>query len=113
MKGKTWLLLILALAPALLAACGPRENCAESYDDGKTNLARICIDGEKYDFGEPIHITFTVTNISDEPLTLDGGDEPAFPSRLECPPASARWRPQCSCRACLWHLRPVATKPTP
>ncbi|HIP96942.1 MAG TPA: hypothetical protein EYH32_06990, partial [Anaerolineae bacterium] len=71
----TWLSLSLALA--LLAACGPRENCAQSHDprDARTNrytrTLRICTDKKKYDFGEPVHITFTVTNISDETLEFD------------------------------------------
>ena len=83
MKTKPWLLLLLALALALLAACGPRKNCAESYDDRKTNLARICTNKKEYDFGEPIYITFTVTNVSDEPLVLNGGEKAAIDIRVQ------------------------------
>ncbi len=75
--------LLIVIASVLLAACGPRENCGHSYDDDRTNLAQICTDKKEYDFGEPIHITFTVTNISDNPLTLDGGDGPAIDIRVE------------------------------
>ena len=75
--------LLIVLASVLLAACGPRENCAQSHDPRNTRTLRICIDKKKYNFGEPIHITFTVTNISDEPFTLDGGDEPAIDIRVE------------------------------
>lgn len=81
MKTRPWLLLLLALT--LLAACGPKENCAEAHNDDRTYRLHICTDKEKYDFGAPISITFTVTNISDEPLTLDGGDEPAMDIYVE------------------------------
>lgn len=82
MKEKSRLLLLLALALALLTACGTRENCAVSHDPGRTRAFRICTDKRKYDFGEPIHITFTVTNISDETLEWNGGDEPAMDIRI-------------------------------
>jgi hypothetical protein len=86
MKRKTCLLLILALALTLLAACGPKENCAEAHNDDRTYRLHMCTDKEKYDFGEPVSIIFTVTNVSDESLTLDGGDEPALDIciRSEC-----------------------------
>jgi hypothetical protein len=69
---------LLALALPLLNACEPRENCAEGHDPLNTHQMRICADKKEYDFGVPISITFTVTNVSDEPLTLDGGDQPAL-----------------------------------
>ena len=78
MKTKPWLLLLLALALALLTTCGPKQNCAESHDPRNTRTLRICTDKKKYDFGEPVHITFTVTNISDETLEFDGGDKPVI-----------------------------------
>ncbi len=87
MNRKTWLpVIILApvfLTACFLAACGPKENCAQSHDPRNTRTLWICINGEKYDFAEPIHITFTVTNISDDPLTLDDGDKPAIDIRVE------------------------------
>ena len=76
MNRNNWLLVILVLV--LLAACGPRENCMAGHDPLSTHQMRICADKEKYDFGAPIHVTFTVTNISDQPLVLDGGDEAAI-----------------------------------
>ncbi len=87
MKGKTWLLLIVVLASALLAvcllvACGgsaePEENCAEGHDPRNTRTLRICTDKVVYDFGEPVYITFTVTNVSDQSLTWDSGDRAAM-----------------------------------
>jgi hypothetical protein len=77
-KGKYWLLLILAFALALLVACGMQENCAEAHNDDRTYRLHVCTDREKYDFGETVYITFTVTNVSDQPVTLNGGDEPAI-----------------------------------
>ncbi len=87
MNKKTWLRLII-LAPALLISCllttcngsraEPEENCAEGYNDDKTYLSRICVDKAVYDFGEPVHISFVVTNVSDQPLTWDGGDSAAM-----------------------------------
>lgn len=93
MKTKPWLLLLLVIGPMLLAACllvacasgsaGPNENCAESYNDDETILARICTDKVVYDFGEPVYITFTLTSISDhQPLALDGDDGPALDIRV-------------------------------
>ncbi len=92
MNKKTWLL-VIALAPVFLTACllasEPRENCAESHDPRNTRTLRICTDNDfrdMYEFGDPVHITFTVTNISDERLVLDGGDKPALDIciRREC-----------------------------
>jgi hypothetical protein len=42
MKRTTCLLLILALALTLLAACGPKENCAEAHNDDRTYRLQIC-----------------------------------------------------------------------
>jgi hypothetical protein len=83
MRRKIYLLCLLFLVPTFLAACGPRENCAQSHDPRNTRTLRICIDKEKYDFPEPIHITFTVTNISDETIEFNGGDKPALDIRVE------------------------------
>ncbi len=84
MNKKTWLL-VVTLAPVFLTACllasEPRENCAESHDPRNTRTLRICTDNDfrdMYEFGESVYITFTVTNISDERLVLDGGDKPAL-----------------------------------
>ncbi len=87
MNKKTWLL-VVTLAPVCLTACllaagEPRENCAESHDPRNTRTLQICTDKSEYDFGEPIYITFTVTNISDEPLVWNGGDEPAVDIHVE------------------------------
>ena len=77
MKKCLWLpVAILVLAS--LPACGPREHCGESHDSKYTRTLKICTDKETYDCGEPIHITFTITNVSSEDLVLDGGDEPAL-----------------------------------
>lgn len=78
MKGKYRLLLILALALALLVACGLQENCAEAHNDDRTYRLYVCTDKKKYDFGETVYSTFAVTNVSDQPVTLNGGDEPAI-----------------------------------
>lgn len=83
MKRKIYLLCLLFLVPTFLAACGTRENCEVAHNDDRTYELHICIEKRKYDFPEPIHITFTVTNISDQPLTLDGGDKPALDIRVE------------------------------
>ena len=77
----TWLSLALALA--LLTTCGPKQNCAESHNDDRTRRSRICTNKKKYDFGEPIYITFTVTNVSDEPLVLNGGEKAAIDIRVQ------------------------------
>lgn len=83
MKANPRLLLLLALALTLLGACGLRKNCEVIHDPRRTRTLRICTDKKKYDFGEPIHITFTVTNLSDETLEFNGGDKAALDIRVE------------------------------
>ena len=82
MKRILHLLLLLVSVPMLLSACGPRKNCAESHDPRNTRTLQICTDKKSYDFGEPVHITFTVTNISTETLEFNGGDKAVIDIRI-------------------------------
>jgi len=79
------LLWVLPLV-GVLTACGGGEKksyCEESQDPSGALQLRICTDGFRYDFAEPVHILFTVTNISDAAVTLDGGEGPAVDIRVE------------------------------
>lgn len=83
MKGKTRCLLIVA-AVLLLTACDQsKENCEQKDGPEHTWQAKICTDDDRYDFGEPIRITLTVANVSNQPLTLEGGDRPALDIRVQ------------------------------
>ncbi|MEJ5312455.1 MAG: hypothetical protein WHX52_22040 [Anaerolineae bacterium] len=35
---------------------------------------QLCMDKREYQYGEPVHIRWQIRNISDSPITLDGGD---------------------------------------
>ncbi len=87
MKRILHLLLLLVSVPMLLSACGWRKNCEVAHNDDRTYTLRICTDKKSYDFGEPVHITFTVTNISTETLEWDGGDKPV----MDIEAGNAQW----------------------
>ncbi len=79
-----WLPIILILI--FLICCIPmarvgfelwRPNCETTYNGERTIRSQICTNKKSYDFGEPIYITFTITNVSREPQVLDGGDRSA------------------------------------
>ncbi|MCP4536057.1 MAG: hypothetical protein GY832_02825 [Chloroflexi bacterium] len=78
-----FLILLTILALWLSDLLGLSKNCDVAHNDRKTYASQICTDKKKYDFGEPIHITFTVTNISDETLDFNGGDKPALDILVE------------------------------
>ena len=88
MKNSLWLLVTILILVSLLACESPeRENCAEDHDPEYTHTVRLCTDKDTYDFGEPVHITCTVTNVSDETIVFDGGEEPA----LDIQYGEAKW----------------------
>lgn len=77
-----WVLLLLGT----LVACGGGEQksyCEDSQDPSGVLQMHICTDGFRYDFGDAVQITFSVTNISGAAVTLDGGQEPAVDIRAE------------------------------
>jgi hypothetical protein len=42
----------------------PQPHCSVSQDGSRTREYTMCTDKQKYEFGEPIHITFTIKYIS-------------------------------------------------
>ena len=72
MKRK-WIWIGLLIAVLVCAVAGgvlwwrqqhPQPYCSVSQDGSRTREYTMCTDKQKYQFGEPIHITFTIKNIS-------------------------------------------------
>jgi hypothetical protein len=81
------LLMLLALAVVLSACSGP--NCDSQTErrpgdlvtgqkPADATIATLCTDGTDYNKGDIVHITFTVKNALDEPIVLDGGQQPVM-----------------------------------
>ena len=75
----TWLSLALTLLVASLAVwCTHRQNCKVTRDGDQSREYRMCTDKKRYRFGETVHVSFTITNISDHPLEFGDGSGPAM-----------------------------------
>lgn len=63
----------------------PQPYCEVNRDGSRTAEYRMCADKKEYRFGEPVHITFTIKNISGDtgrqdfgPIEFGNGVEPAM-----------------------------------
>nr|HID14971.1 hypothetical protein [Anaerolineae bacterium] len=97
MNGK-WVVrlpLVLLLIAGMAAGCKPaepEENCAGGISASGDDEAVICTDKTEYQYGEIVYVRFTFTNLSDEPLELNGGSEAAMDICDWCPgPHKACW----------------------
>ncbi len=87
------LFLLFAGLAAILSGCslfsdlGP--NCTSDIDRRPGNVqtgemgkdaaqATLCTDKAQYDQGDIVHITFTVKNLLEEQIVLDGGQRPVM-----------------------------------
>lgn len=75
-----WLSLVLTLLllAGLAVCCTQRENCKVTHNGDQTEEYRMCTDEKRYHFGEAVHVSFTITNISDHPLEFGDGSGPAI-----------------------------------
>ena len=76
----TWLSLVLTLllVAGLAVWCAQRENCDVGQDGSRAREYRMCTDKKRYRFGETVHVSFMITNISDHPLEFGNGSGPAM-----------------------------------
>jgi len=79
-KQLTWLSLALTLllVAGLAVWCTQRENCNVGQDGSRAREYRMCTDKKRYYFGETVHVSFSITNISDHPLEFGDGSGPAM-----------------------------------
>jgi hypothetical protein len=73
-----WLLLALLLIAGMATGCrsaGPKENCAGGITADGEQEFQLCTDKAEYQYGEAVHIRFTITNLSEQPLEYNGGSE--------------------------------------
>ncbi len=88
---KVTLLLLFAGVAAVLNACSlfSSPNCASGTERRPGNLATgekgrdattatLCTDKDQYSEGDTVHITFSVKNLLDEPIVMDGGQQPVM-----------------------------------
>jgi len=100
-------LLLLASLTLLLSACslfsGP--NCDSGIEDRSGNLATgrkqahaiiatLCTDRTDYNKGDTVHITFTVKNLLDEQIVLDGGQRPVMDICISAAPCLSHYQPE-------------------
>ncbi len=91
MKTITRSLLLISLLAVLLSACSslssPNCNSGKEIRSGNfitgeqqrvVTIATLCTDREQYNEGDTVHITFSVKNALDEPIVLDGGQQPVM-----------------------------------
>ncbi len=73
MMKRRWIWIGLLIAGLVCAVVGgvlwwrqqhPQPYCSVSQDGDRTTEYTMCTDKQKYQFGEPIHVTFTIKNIS-------------------------------------------------
>ncbi len=85
MKCKSmWILGIVVGVVCVLVACKPKAPAAQCLTDtiDLTELKyALCTDKATYQYGEPVQISFTLTNMANKAETLDGGDKPAIDIR--------------------------------
>jgi hypothetical protein len=79
-KRPKWIFLALALLliAGLVVWCTRRENCKSFQDGSQVTESRMCTDKERYRFGEAVHVSFRITNISDHSLEFGDGSGPAM-----------------------------------
>lgn len=85
---KTFLILALLGVALLLGACSS-SNCKSGTERQPGNIdtgtmgrdavtATLCTDKTDYNQGDTVHITFTVKNLLDEQIVLDGSQQPVM-----------------------------------
>jgi hypothetical protein len=95
-------LMFLALIVAL-SACST-SNCKSGTEIRSGNLATgrkqadaitatICTDKTDYNQGDTVHITFTVKNLLDEQIVLDGGQQPVMDICVGAAPCLSHYQP--------------------
>jgi hypothetical protein len=96
------LLMLLALA-VVLSACST-SNCNSGKEGRPGNfitgrkpadvtLATLCTDKTGYNKGDIAHITFTVKNLLDEQIVLDGGQQPVMDICVSYAPCLSHYQP--------------------
>jgi hypothetical protein len=99
------MLLFLALA-VVLSACST-SNCNSGKEGRPGNfitgqkpadvtLATLCTDRTDYNQGDTVHITFTVKNLLDEQIVLDGGQQPVMDICVGAAPCLSHYQPEIS-----------------
>jgi hypothetical protein len=103
MKNIFLFLALLSLAH-LLSACSSGSNCDSGIERQRGNvvtgkmgrdatIATLCVDKTDYNKGDIVHITFTVKNALDEPIVLDGGQQPAMDICFSYAPCLSHYQP--------------------
>lgn len=91
-RKRIWISLLVGMLVCVVAGGGvwwrrqhPQSYCEVSPNGGHTIEYRMCIDKNEYQFGESIHVTFTIKNINDDvdqpdfgPLEFGNGTGPAM-----------------------------------
>jgi hypothetical protein len=96
------MLMFLALTVVLSACSGP--NCDSQTErrpgdlvtgqkPADATIATLCTDGTDYNKGDIVHITFTVKNALDEPIVLDGGQQPVMDICVSYAPCLSHYQP--------------------
>lgn len=82
MKCKSmWILGIVVCCVCTLTACKPKApaaSCLEGTTDFTELKYALCTDHATYQYGEPVQVSFVLTNITNKAVTLDGGDKSAI-----------------------------------
>ena len=94
--------MFFALTVWLTACSGPNcdsqtERQRGNIDTGKmgrdADTATLCTDKTDYNKGDTVHITFTVKNLLDEQIVLDGGQQPVMDICVSYAPCLSHYRP--------------------